>query len=106
MSVRLHYDARTNTAYLRFSAEAVVESEEVSSGVVLDNALSPTQHRSRPYFPTLPKKSIPHLPTACIIPPSLRRRAVGRCSTDAMSEVIERDALMSSANHRGKARRS
>jgi hypothetical protein len=32
-----------------------------------------------------------------IIPPSLRRRAVGRCSTDAMSEVIERDALMSSA---------
>lgn len=36
MSVRLHYDAQTNAAYLRFSGEAVVESEEVAPGVVLD----------------------------------------------------------------------
>ena len=36
MSVRLHYDAATNAAYLRFSSEAVIESEEVAPGVVLD----------------------------------------------------------------------
>lgn len=36
MSVRLHYDAKFNAAYLRFSGEAVVESEEVASGIVLD----------------------------------------------------------------------
>jgi len=36
MSVRLHYDAQTNAAYLRFSGEPVVESEEVATGVVLD----------------------------------------------------------------------
>jgi uncharacterized protein YuzE len=36
MSVRLHYDAATDAAYLRFSAEAVVESEEVAFGVMLD----------------------------------------------------------------------
>ncbi|MFT3728179.1 MAG: DUF2283 domain-containing protein [Terricaulis sp.] len=36
MSVRMHYDAATNAAYLRFSGEAVVESEEVAPGVVLD----------------------------------------------------------------------
>jgi hypothetical protein len=35
MSVRLHYDAKTNAAYLRFSDEPVVESEEVAAGVVL-----------------------------------------------------------------------
>ncbi len=36
MSVRLHYDPSANAAYLRFSEESVVESEEVSPGVVLD----------------------------------------------------------------------
>jgi uncharacterized protein YuzE len=36
MSVRLHYDAATNAAYLRFSGEPVVESEEVAPGIVLD----------------------------------------------------------------------
>jgi uncharacterized protein YuzE len=36
MSVRIHYDAKTNAAYPRFSSEAVVESEEVTPGVVLD----------------------------------------------------------------------
>ncbi len=36
MSVRLHYDAKTDAAYLRFSGESVVESEEVAPGVVLD----------------------------------------------------------------------
>jgi len=36
MSVRLHYDRDTDAAYLRFSDEAVIESEEVSPGLVLD----------------------------------------------------------------------
>jgi uncharacterized protein YuzE len=36
MSVDLHYDPATDAAYLRFSTRAVVESEEVSPGVVLD----------------------------------------------------------------------
>jgi uncharacterized protein YuzE len=36
MSVNLHYDKATDAAYLRFSAAAVVESEEVAPGVVLD----------------------------------------------------------------------
>jgi uncharacterized protein YuzE len=36
MTVRLHYDPATNAAYLRFSGEAVAESEEVAPGVVLD----------------------------------------------------------------------
>jgi uncharacterized protein YuzE len=36
MSVRLHFDPETNAAYLRFSAEPVAESEEVSPGVTLD----------------------------------------------------------------------
>ena len=36
MSVRLHYDRETDAAYLRFSDEAVIESEEVSPGLVLD----------------------------------------------------------------------
>jgi uncharacterized protein YuzE len=36
MSVRLHYDAIADAAYLRFSAESVIESEEVAPGVVLD----------------------------------------------------------------------
>lgn len=34
--IRLHYDPAANAAYLRLSAEPVVESEEVSEGVVLD----------------------------------------------------------------------
>ena len=36
MSVNLHYDPATDAAYLRFSAQAVVDSEEVAPGVVLD----------------------------------------------------------------------
>jgi uncharacterized protein YuzE len=36
MSVNLHYDKATDAAYLRFSAQAVIESEEVAPGVVLD----------------------------------------------------------------------
>jgi uncharacterized protein YuzE len=36
MSVNLHYDPSTDAAYLCFSAEPVVESEEVAPGVVLD----------------------------------------------------------------------
>jgi uncharacterized protein YuzE len=36
MSVRIHYDPATDAAYLRFSGEAVAESEEVAPGVVLD----------------------------------------------------------------------
>jgi len=36
MSPRLSYDRQTDAAYLRFSESAVVESEEVSPGVVLD----------------------------------------------------------------------
>lgn len=35
MSVRLHH-AASNAAYVRFSGEAVVESEEVAPGIVLD----------------------------------------------------------------------
>jgi uncharacterized protein YuzE len=36
MNVQLHYDKVTDAAYVRFSAQAVVESEEVAPGVVLD----------------------------------------------------------------------
>jgi uncharacterized protein YuzE len=36
MSVRLSYDSVTDAAYLRFSEEGVVESEEVAPGVMLD----------------------------------------------------------------------
>jgi uncharacterized protein YuzE len=36
MTVRLHYDPATDAAYLRFSAEPVIDSAEVSPGVVLD----------------------------------------------------------------------
>jgi uncharacterized protein YuzE len=36
MSLRLHYDPETDAAYLRFSADPVAESAEVSPGVVLD----------------------------------------------------------------------
>lgn len=38
MTIRFHYDQDADAAYLRFSAEAVVESEEVAPGVVLDYA--------------------------------------------------------------------
>jgi len=36
MSVELHYDRESDAAYLRFSDEAIVESEEVSPGLVVD----------------------------------------------------------------------
>ena len=36
MAITLHYDKATDAAYLRFSAEPVLESEEVATGVVLD----------------------------------------------------------------------
>ncbi len=36
MSVNLHYDPATDAAYLRFSQSPVVESEELSPGVVID----------------------------------------------------------------------
>ena len=36
MTIRMHYDPAVDAAYLRFSAEAVVESEEVTPGIVLD----------------------------------------------------------------------
>lgn len=36
MSVDLHYDPETDAAYLRFSTQAVIESEEVAPGVVMD----------------------------------------------------------------------
>lgn len=36
MTPRLHYDPAVDAAYLRFSDAQVVESEEVSPGVVLD----------------------------------------------------------------------
>ena len=36
MTVTLKYDSAADAAYLRFSSQAVVESEEVSPGVVLD----------------------------------------------------------------------
>ena len=36
MSLSFHYDAETDAAYLRFSAGKIIESEEVSPGVVFD----------------------------------------------------------------------
>jgi uncharacterized protein YuzE len=36
MSVNLHYDPETDAAYLRFSTQAVIESEEIAPGVVID----------------------------------------------------------------------
>jgi uncharacterized protein YuzE len=36
MSVGLQYDPASDAAYLRFSEAAVVESEEVSPGLVVD----------------------------------------------------------------------
>jgi uncharacterized protein YuzE len=36
MTLNFHYDADTDAAYLRFSAGKIIESEEVSPGVVLD----------------------------------------------------------------------
>lgn len=36
MTPTVHYDRKSNAAYIRFSSERVMESEEVSAGVVLD----------------------------------------------------------------------
>ena len=36
MSVNLHYDPVSDAAYLRFSAEAIQDSREISRDVVLD----------------------------------------------------------------------
>jgi uncharacterized protein YuzE len=36
MTIRLHYDPKTDAAYLRFSEAKIVDSEEVSPGVVID----------------------------------------------------------------------
>jgi uncharacterized protein YuzE len=36
MTPTVEYDADANAAYIRFSAEPVEESEEVSDGIVLD----------------------------------------------------------------------
>lgn len=36
MTLKLEYDPEANAAYIRFSSEAVQESEEVSAGIVLD----------------------------------------------------------------------
>ena len=36
MSVQFHYDPASDAAYLRFSDEAVIESEEVSPGLIVD----------------------------------------------------------------------
>jgi uncharacterized protein YuzE len=36
MSIRLHYDPASDAAYIRFSDEVILESEEVSPGLVID----------------------------------------------------------------------
>lgn len=36
MTLKVEYDADANAAYIRFSTEAVLESEEVAEGIVLD----------------------------------------------------------------------
>ena len=36
MTIRMHYDPKADAAYLRFSEQPVVESEEVSEGIMLD----------------------------------------------------------------------
>lgn len=32
----IEYDAEANAAYIRFSSETILESEEISAGIVLD----------------------------------------------------------------------
>ena len=36
MTPKSEYDPQANAAHLRFSSEAVLESEEVSDGIILD----------------------------------------------------------------------
>ncbi|WP_394888839.1 DUF2283 domain-containing protein [Mesorhizobium sp. AaZ16] len=36
MTLKVEYDAAANAAYIRFSTEAVLDSEEVAEGIVLD----------------------------------------------------------------------
>jgi len=36
MTVQLHYDAQTDAAYLRFSNQPVIESEEIAPGLAVD----------------------------------------------------------------------
>jgi uncharacterized protein YuzE len=36
MTLKVEYAAAANAAYIRFSTEAVLESEEVAEGIVLD----------------------------------------------------------------------
>jgi uncharacterized protein YuzE len=36
MTLKLEYDPQANAAYIRFSSEPILESEEVSAGIVLD----------------------------------------------------------------------
>ncbi len=36
MTLKLEYDPEANAAYIRFSSEPILESEEVSDGIVLD----------------------------------------------------------------------
>ncbi len=36
MSVRLHYDPTSDAAYIRFSEEVVIDSDEVSPGLIVD----------------------------------------------------------------------
>jgi uncharacterized protein YuzE len=36
MTLKVEYDPEANAAYIRFSSEAILESEEVSAGIVLD----------------------------------------------------------------------
>jgi uncharacterized protein YuzE len=36
MTPKFEYDPEADAAYLRFSSEAILESEEVSDGIILD----------------------------------------------------------------------
>jgi uncharacterized protein YuzE len=36
MTPKFEYDPEANAAYIRFSSEPIIESEEVSTGIVLD----------------------------------------------------------------------
>ncbi|HEV2897066.1 MAG TPA: DUF2283 domain-containing protein [Pseudaminobacter sp.] len=36
MTLKVEYDAAANGAYIRFSSEPVLESEEVADGIILD----------------------------------------------------------------------
>ncbi|RWC00396.1 MAG: DUF2283 domain-containing protein [Mesorhizobium sp.] len=36
MTLKLEYDPKADAAYIRFSSEAIQESEEVSAGIVLE----------------------------------------------------------------------